>query len=90
MTMTERLWFAMDKDKNGTVSTAEAQAAIKKYRKTIGEGQAGAISKAFADSKDKKMDYEQFCAAMNELKVDGAASSGQGSGGGERKKKTKQ
>ena len=59
----------MDRDRDGIVHRSDAEAAIKKFKKTLSTVVATTILKSFDGKRDFKdgMDYDAFCGLMNGL-----------------------
>ena len=67
----------LDRDRDGLVHRSDAEAAIKKFKKTLSAVVAATILKSFDDDgggkrsgfKDGGMSYDAFCDVMNGLSV---------------------
>ena len=68
LTATERIWNAMGGSNNNDVDVQAAKMAAVKYKKSLPQNLVKGIVDSF-DREEKKLNYAEFCALINELKL---------------------
>ena len=69
LTATERIWNAMDGARNNDVGVQAAKRAAIKYKKSLPQNIVRGIVDSFNEGSDKKLNYTEFCALINDLKL---------------------